>query len=87
MELICHEINTIEPDSAHRCQAIEKVSLGSFFSRETYRNFQEESIRRLAQEKRKDEQNVLAISAKRQLKSNKEQQRQTRRDMPQSMSW
>ncbi|VDM40598.1 unnamed protein product [Toxocara canis] len=62
MESLCLQINTIEPDSQHRIEAIEK----------------EEQNRRLAQDQKKREEQLKFASAKKQLKTTKEQKMLTR---------
>ncbi|VDK46736.1 unnamed protein product [Anisakis simplex] len=62
MESLCLQINTIEPDSQHRIQAIEK----------------EEQNRRLAQTQKKREEQLKFASVKKQLKTTKEQKMLTR---------
>ncbi len=73
MERICHEINTIAPDSQHRIEAIEKVFYGHLC--DFMKLLQEEHNRKLAQEQKKKDESNEFMSAKRQLKTTKEHQR------------
>uniref|UniRef100_A0A915AEQ5 RING finger protein 207 n=5 Tax=Parascaris univalens TaxID=6257 RepID=A0A915AEQ5_PARUN len=70
MESLCLQINTIEPDSQHRIEAIEK----------------EEQNRRLAQDQKKREEQLKFASAKKQLKTTKEQKILTRESTRNSAS-
>ncbi|VDN19385.1 unnamed protein product, partial [Gongylonema pulchrum] len=59
METICQQINTIEPDSQQRIEAIEK----------------EEQIRRMVQNQRKREEQMKIAAVKKSLKTTKEQKK------------
>uniref|UniRef100_A0A915PLT4 Uncharacterized protein n=1 Tax=Setaria digitata TaxID=48799 RepID=A0A915PLT4_9BILA len=63
METICQQINTLEPDSQQRIEAIEK----------------EEQNRRLVQDQKKREEQMKIVAVKKSLKTTKEQKRLMRK--------